>query len=111
MLQATLDARVDDDTVTLTFEIRNGGADAETLDFASAQQYELEIHDESGAPVWRWGAERMFAQMLCSRTLGPADRWTIVERWSATARGRLRARGSIASASHRVESSVTFHIP
>lgn len=111
MLQAMLGVRVDDEVVTLSLEVRNAGAAAESIDFATAQQYEMELHDESCALAWRSSAEQMFAQVLCSRTLGPGARWTFVERWHPTSGGRLRARGWLASTSHRVESSVFFDIP
>jgi len=110
MLQATLDVHVGS-VVTLAMEVRNGGTAAESIHFASMQQYEFEIHEESGALVWAWSAEQMFAQMLSSRTLGPGERWTFVERWQPTVRGRLRARGMLASAGHETECSVIFDVP
>lgn len=57
--------------IRIVFEVANHTAAPVTLDFASAQRFDLAIADESGAEVWRWSAGRMFAQMLGQEVLGP----------------------------------------
>ena len=52
------------DPVHMSFEVSNPGATAVTLQFTSAQRFDLVIEDEAGRDVWRWSAGRLFAAVL-----------------------------------------------
>jgi hypothetical protein len=57
------------DTIAVRLAVANRGAQPITLHFSSAQRCDFEIRDARGATLWRWGADRMFAQMLGEETL------------------------------------------
>lgn len=73
--------------VVLAFEAINRSAAPVTLDFASAQRFDVALFDEAGREVWRWSAGRMFGQALGQETLGP-DRPRLA--YVATFSGRLK---------------------
>jgi hypothetical protein len=59
--------------IAMTLNIVNHTDEPVEFNFSSAQRYDLAIADEHGDEVWRWSAERMFAQMLGAEILGPGN--------------------------------------
>jgi Intracellular proteinase inhibitor len=55
----------------LTLELVNRSPRSVTLEFRTAQRYDLLIRNAQGQEVWRWGADQVFAQMLGQETLPP----------------------------------------
>ncbi len=55
--------------VHMSFEVSNLGATVVTLQFMSAQRFDMAIEDEAGRDVWRWSAGRMFAAVLGEEVL------------------------------------------
>jgi hypothetical protein len=74
-----------DEPIMVTFEIENLSTIPVTLDFASAQRFDLAIMDANGSEIWRWSTGHMFAQMLGQEVLGPEQpRLTYIEALSST---------------------------
>lgn len=61
------------DTLMVTLTLTNAGPDTARWRFSTGQRYDVAILAADGAPVWRWGAERMFMQMLGEEWLAPGD--------------------------------------
>ena len=69
--------------VQLRLEVFNNDGKPVTLPFNSSQQYDFEVLWEDQR-IWRWSADRMFAQVLTEETLAPGER----RRFEATWDGR-----------------------
>jgi hypothetical protein len=68
------------DPVKVTITVTNPGPSPVTLQFSSAQKYDIEVR-RGGQVVWRWAADRMFTQALSSLTLGPREKKVFTETW------------------------------
>jgi hypothetical protein len=80
-----------------------------TLHFATAQRCDFVIQDTSGAILWRWGADRMFAQVTGTETLG-SSRTELVcrERFTAPrAAGVYRLVGAVLAADRPMSATVS----
>jgi hypothetical protein len=71
VLRATKGVYAQGEPLELTLEVVNRSQRPITLGFRTAQRYDLLIQDAQGQEVWRWSAERMFAQMLGQEVLSP----------------------------------------
>jgi Intracellular proteinase inhibitor len=60
------------DPVQLRLEVLNDTAEPVTLLFNSSQKYEFEVLWEDQL-LWRWSADRVFAQMLTKETIAPGQ--------------------------------------
>jgi hypothetical protein len=69
--------------VQLRLEALNDTDEPVTLAFSSSQKYDFEVLWEDQL-LWRWSADRVFAQMLTEETLTPGER----RRYEATWDGR-----------------------
>jgi hypothetical protein len=76
--------------VQLRVEVFNDAAEPVTLFFSSSQKCDFEVLWEDQL-LWRWSADRVFAQMLTEETLAPGER----RRYEATWAGR-RSDGALA---------------
>ena len=54
-----------------TLELVNRSSRPVTLQFRSAQRYDVLIENAQGQEVWRWATGQMFAQVLGQETLSP----------------------------------------
>src|SRR2546430_15810537 len=70
--------------VRLRLEVFNDAAEPVRLHFKSSQQYDFHVLWEDQL-LWRWSADRMFAQMLTEETLAPGQRRDYEATWD----GRL----------------------
>ena len=93
--------------IALTLEVANRGPRPVTLQFPTAQRYDIVVHDSQGREVWRWSAGQMFAQVLGEEILPPGSvaltyGVTLRERFAPgryTAVGIIPAEGAPISAS------------
>lgn len=69
-LALTVEAEVGPDSVRFSFHATNPGRTPIQLEFGSAQRFDFSVRDTTGAEIWRWSAERAFAQVQGSETLG-----------------------------------------
>ena len=71
--RATYASQEEPIAIAMTLTIANRTGEPVEFNFTSAQRYDFAIADEQGDEVWRWSAERMFAQMLGTEALGPGE--------------------------------------
>ena len=71
VLRATKGAYAQGEPLDLTLEVVNRSPRPITLGFRTSQRYDLMIQNAQGQEVWRWSADRMFAQMLGQEVLSP----------------------------------------
>lgn len=55
--------------IVLTIEVVNRGLEPVTLQFRTAQRYDVVVRNVANAEVWRWSDGQMFAQILGEETL------------------------------------------
>jgi hypothetical protein len=70
-LRATKGVYAQGEPLEVTLEVVNRSPRPITLGFRTSQRYDLLIQNTQGEEVWRWSAERMFAQMLGQEVLSP----------------------------------------
>lgn len=101
------------DTAVLTLQVTNPTAAPVAFSFSSGQTHDFTVRTAAGAEVWRWSADRGFAQALQTRTLGPGETWTFTERWTPPAgtRGEFTAVARLTSSDRPVERTATFRLP
>lgn len=58
--------------ITLTLRVVNRSPQPVSLHFRDTQRYDFTMKDPQGHQVWRWSADRVFAQVLGEETLRPA---------------------------------------
>jgi hypothetical protein len=113
-LTASLAVSVGSD-VAFTFTVRNSSSSPATISFQTSQQYDIRVWNDAaplaGTLVWRWGADKAFADMLTSRTLQAGESVTWVEHWPKPAAGSYRALAYLTSSSHGAASYATFQVP
>jgi len=56
-----------------TFTVRNNYNLPRTFEFASGQQFDLELIDQAGGVVAAWSDDKSFFQMMTSFTLAPGE--------------------------------------
>jgi hypothetical protein len=82
--------------IELTLRLINRSSQARVLEFSNSQRYDFEIADSSGGRVWKWNADRMFAQMLGTERLAPGESREYRERFTGQLPpGTYRATGII----------------
>ena len=73
------------DEILVTLHVVNASAAPVTLEFQTAQRFDVSVADRAGSEIWRWSADRGFAQMLGAETVASGDTLT----YSATYHGEL----------------------
>jgi hypothetical protein len=104
-------------TAELTARIvfRNTHPDPVKLTFPTSQLFELQIHDASGHPVWRWSEGRVFVQMITRKEIAGEHQWVVRAPLAPKATpwppGRYVAEGWLTTTGGRVYSaSVGFEV-
>jgi hypothetical protein len=103
-LGATLNVRVEGDSVRFELHVTNVTSDAIVLEFPTAQRYDFEVRTETGRVLWRWSDEMAHAQVVGHEVLaaGASERYVAVHGAAELAGGR-EAYGRLTSTSHPVE--------
>lgn len=84
--------------VTAVLGLRNGSDTAITLRFATAQRYDFSVIDSAGTVVWRWSANRTFAQAAGEQTVPPGWEVNYEERFAApSGRGPYRVVATVSA--------------
>ena len=112
-LSATLSATVGSD-VTFTFTVKNTKPDSTAyVNFNDAQQYDIRVWDENDTLVWRWGADKGFAQPVAvgALTLAPGESATYVAHWTPASAGNYHAMAYLTSSSHGAVAFTNFSTP
>lgn len=107
----TLAVRVLTDSVELSLRVSNGGESAVTLEFATSQRYDFVVRSEAGEELWRWSADRMFAEMLGREELSAGGTVEYREVWEPGGRtGRFLAEGRLVTLSEPVSLETEFEL-
>jgi hypothetical protein len=99
--------------VTMTLTVTNPRPAPVTLAFAWSQQYDFEVR-LGPKTLWRWSTDRVFAQALTHRVLGPSEKWVLTESWDGRDdEGQIMAPGSyeIVARLTTLEETPTASIP
>jgi hypothetical protein len=67
--------------VQLRLEVINDKDEPLRLQFGSTRQFDFEVLWEDQL-IWRWSADRLFAQVITERILPPGERWTFEATWN-----------------------------
>jgi hypothetical protein len=110
-LAASLNARVGPDSASFTLHVSNSSATPVRLGFGTAQRYDFEVGTLTGEQLWKWSADRMFAQALDAVVLKPGESIEYTEVWPDARAGRYWVQGRLTSTDHPVELRTEFEVP
>lgn len=110
-LVPTLRVRVSDDTVRLELAVANADTAPVHVTFGSSQRYDFVVLDEGGVELWRWSADRMFAQALSEDVVPAGAVLEYHEEWPDVVAGRFRAVARFESIDHPLELVAEFEVP
>lgn len=74
VLRADKESYRQGEPIALTLQVVNRSPHSVTLQFPTAQRYDVLVQDAQGREVWRWSADRMVAQVVGKETLRPGGR-------------------------------------
>ena len=77
--------------VQLRLELFNDRAEPVRLTFSSSMRFDFEVLWEDQL-LWRWSADRLFAQMLTEEMLAPGERRTFETTWDGRIMGGEEAK-------------------
>ena len=110
-LVSSLQAEVAGDSVRFTLTVANAGSEPVVLEFGTEQRYDFVVR-EGGSEVWRWSADRMFAQAESADTVPAGGSLEYRETWVHGGRGgRYEAEGELTSTNHSLELKTELEIP
>jgi hypothetical protein len=70
--------------IGLRLEVCNQSSRDVAVPFSTEQRYDFEIRNLDGELIWRWGADRVFAQVTGSETFTPGCRTFGEGKWDGT---------------------------
>ena len=124
VLETTLDARIEGDTVELALMVENAGDDPVRLTFSDAQRAEFVAradgsegdddggeNDDDGTEAWRWSRGRMFAQSVGVVALSPGEARTFEATWPDPDPGAYRVEAELAAADVDARAETTVRVP
>jgi hypothetical protein len=89
-LAGTLTAVTQDGDVHFRYDVTNEGEEPIDLQFSSAQTHDVVVLD-GDEEVWRYSADRMFAQMLQSKTVDAGETVSFEAEWTDPVPGEFDA--------------------
>lgn len=96
-LNAALDVRPADDSVTFRLTVTNGGTDPVELTFNSGQTAEFVVAADETV-VWRWSEGQLFTQQRRTLTLDPGESLSTEGTWSDPQTGEYAVEASLVAA-------------
>mgnify|MGYP006198833743 CR=1 FL=1 len=112
VLSATVEVKLQGETIRLLLHVTNTGEEAVDFTFPSSQRFEFEVRDGTGAEVWRWSEGIMFTQAITEATLGPGETWEFSAEWEPGNRtGRHEVVGRVTATGRDVQQRMTFDLP
>jgi hypothetical protein len=95
--------------VTLTLTVTNTANTPAVVSFSSGQHYDFQIFDAAtGANVYTWSADKLFAALFGTESIGPNMAVTYAITWRPTMNGSFVAQGTLVSQSHRATATAAF---
>jgi hypothetical protein len=111
-LATSLEVGVAQGEVRLALHVTNTGSTPREFTFPTSQRYEFEVEGPGGAPLWRWSADRSFAQVITEARLDPGETWSMEAVWKSGARsGNLVAIARLVAMDRPVEQRREFELP
>ncbi|WP_347861195.1 BsuPI-related putative proteinase inhibitor [Salimicrobium sp. PL1-032A] len=80
-LKVTSEVEVEGETAAVSFSLTNEGEEAVELGFASGQQFDVHITDESGENVYTYSADRSFTQEQSKKELDSGEMMENAAQW------------------------------
>ena len=101
-----------DASVHFALHVLNATKKRVELTFPSGQRYDFVVADSIGRELWRWGAGRMFTQVLRNTPLGGGESLDIEETWrdAVLPPGRYTARAVLASENYPLAEEIEFTV-
>lgn len=110
-LVATMEIEAREDALRLALHVTNPTSAPVELEFATAQRYDFTVTNADGDELWRWSADRMFAQVLGTETLEPgATRRYTAEWMGARGEGELIATGVVTATNRTIRQAARFEL-
>jgi hypothetical protein len=109
-LASSLSVHVND-SVRFRLDLTNTTGAPLVLEFGSAQRFDIGVQDGAGEDVWRWSADRSFAQVLGADTLAAGETVSYDAEWAHGDRtGTFEATAQVTSSSHPIDLRTTFEV-
>lgn len=110
-LASSLHAESFGDSVRFSLQVTNASTAPVRLTFASARLFDFQV-SQNGRELWRWSADRAFAQALHELVLPPGETRAFDAIWrpDAAIRGELQVHAVLAGEPYRVEQQTRFHL-
>jgi hypothetical protein len=70
------------ENVPIELFLKNEGAVAVKLSYRTAQKFEVVVQTRKGSEIWRWSADKFFAQMLEEAVLQPGEKMSFSVSWN-----------------------------
>jgi hypothetical protein len=100
------------DSIRAQLTVSHGGGSAVVLEFGSSQRCDFAIQDAAGTTVWRWSADRAFAQMMGEVTVAPGRPPLVCTEplVAPPVPGRYRIEGTLTAIEHRMTATVNVTV-
>ncbi len=109
MLDAHLSVEQAGANVRFVLAVENEGDQSTELTFSDAQRAEFVVRAD-GEERWRSDADRLFAQVLGTETLGPGERREYDAEWTAPSPGRYTVEGFLTTPDADARAEATFSV-
>lgn len=107
MLECTL-AVSGDDPVEFALAVANGSDETVELTFRDSGKADFAVHDDG--EVWRWSADRAFAQVVETVTLAPGETIEFAGEWPDPEPGTYEATGELRAIERDCTARATFSV-
>jgi Leu/Phe-tRNA-protein transferase len=110
-LASSLEVGVAASEVRLALRVTNTSGGVLELTFPTAQRYDFMVETEDGRELWRWSADRAFAQVVTQARLEPGETWAMEATWVPdTGRGTYVATARLMTMEGSVEQRTPFEL-
>jgi hypothetical protein len=110
-LDKSIEVEVGRDTVRFVFHVTNSSTQPLVLEFNSSARYDFEVRTPGDAPVWRWSAGQMHAQVLGADTVAAGETLRYSAVWAhGNQVGRFVATGRVLASNQALEQRADFEI-
>ncbi len=75
VIEAAISTDIQFSADNYTFKLKNISDKSVTLTYNSTQEYEYQIKDQTGNVVYTYSSDKMFGQMIVSKTLAPSEEY------------------------------------
>lgn len=108
-LDCRLEATAGDDQVRFAFTVINPTGDPVTLRFRDASRVDVTVLEDD-TERWRYGEDRLFAQVLGEETVDPDGRRRFQVTWIDPVPGEYTAVGELLARDRHCEARTTFSV-